>query len=111
MLSRLHVLLSPTHFTQQPLLLTLSPSFCYLHLRKISERGIIPNLQPLLSPHLREPFTNLSPGYQESLDDMLCTENLSRQPFRNKILSSKIQSLSPNLSPNFPQLQFSFRKD
>ena len=85
--------------------------FLLLLASKISERGIIPNLQPLLSPHLREPFTNLSPGYQESLDDMLCTENLSRQPFRNKILSSKNQSLSPNHSPSFPQLQFSFRKD
>ena len=81
--------------------------FLLLTSKKNIRMGIIPNLQSLLSPHLHEPFTNLSPGYQESLDDMLCIESL----FRNKIFSSKIQSLSPNLSPYFPQLQFSFRKD
>ena len=108
-LSRLHVLLSPTHFTQQPLSLTLLPSFCYLYGSKksISKGGIIPNLQPLLSPHLREPFANLSPGYQESLDDMLCTENLFRQPFRNKIHSSqKSEPFSKPFAELFPTAVF-----
>ena len=67
----------------------------------------------------RHIFANLSPGYQESLwllnnhlddttDDMLCTENLFRQPFRNKIHSSK--KPLQTFRQAFPSCNFAFAK-
>ena len=56
-------LADPLHLTTS--LANPFAEFLLLLASKISERGIIPNLQPLLSQHLREPFTNLSPGYQD----------------------------------------------
>ena len=72
------------------------------------QRGIIPNLQPLLSPHLREPFANLSPGYHESLDDMLCTENLFANPFATKSIHQKIRAFLQTFRQAFPNCSFPF---
>ena len=46
---------------------------------------------------LREPFANLSPGYQESLENMLCTIRNSK-PFSRPFAK-------------FPQMQFSCHKE
>ena len=72
------------------------------------QRGIIPNLQPLLSPHLREPFANLSPGYHESLDDMLCTENLFANPFATKSIHQNIKAFLQTFRQAFPNCSFPF---
>ena len=63
------------------------------------QRGIIPNLQPLLSPHLREPFANLSPGYHESLDDI---------PFATKSIHQKIRAFLQTFRQAFPNCSFPF---
>ena len=72
------------------------------------QRGIIPNLQPLLSPHLREPFANLSPGCHESLDDMLCTEDLFANPFATKSIHQKIRAFLQTFRQAFPNCSFPF---